>query len=832
MSDARKAAEGGSTGPGPFVPSERLEDAALLTGRGQFADDLPTKPGTLHAAVLRSAQAHARLRCVDVRPALRLPGVRAVLTSEDVMRWSRPLGAALKLPVRQWVLAHGSVHYVGEPIAVVLAESRYLAEDALDRIVVEYEPLPAVPSIARALSSSAPRAHAELSSNVVADRQFRYGDPETAFATAAHRVALTVEYPRNIATPIECGVVLAEHFPSAAADAGPGSYEVMSNFMGPMSLHTVMAMALQVPGNCLRLRYPRDVGGSFGTKQSLFSAVVLMCLAARKAGAPVKWVEDRREHLTAATSATARSTEIAAAVASDGRVLALSYDQVDDVGAYLRAPEPATFYRMHGCLTGAYDIAHLRVRNRIVLTNKTPTGLVRGFGGPQVYFALERLMQRIATQLGLDPIAVYRRNFVPREAFPYRAAAGALLDSGDYALTLAQALQHAKLDALRARQAALRARGQLYGIGFAAVVEPSLSNMGYVTTALTAEQRQQAGAKNGAITAVSVQVDPMGGLGVCIDSMPAGQGHRTVCAQILATVFGVQPEDVVVRTELDTAADAWSIAAGNYSCRFAPAVAGVTYLAALRLRDRLAQACAPLLACPPEDVVFVRGQVRVRDGSAALPFARAVASLHWAPALLPAELTPQFRETVFWTPDPLTAPDDGDRVNSSAAYGFVFDICALVIDRATAQVRIEQYVTAHDAGRILHPALANGQIDGGFAQALGAALYEELRYDEAGGFLAASLTDYPLPLAADVPPPVIVHTESPSPFTPLGAKGIAEGNSMSTPVCIANAVADALSTLPHASAIPELRLPLTPTKLAELIARGEGTWPGTEEGSR
>ena len=801
----------------------RLEDAALLTGRGEFADDLPTKPGTLHAAILRSQHAHARIRSVDTSAVLGMPGLRAVLTAADVRRWARPLGAALKLPVQQSVLAEQSVHYQGEPIAVVVAESRYLAEDALDGIVVDYEPLPAVTTIEQALDPQSRRTHFGLSSNVVSERAFCYGEPAAAFANAAQRVRIEIDYPRNVATPMECGVVIAEHFPATESGDEPGSYEVTANFMGPMSLHTVMAMSLGVPANRLRLRYPRDVGGSFGTKQSLLSAIVLMCLAARKAGAPVKWVEDRREHLTAATSATARSTAIEAAVADDGRVLALAYDQVDDVGAYLRAPEPATFYRMHGCLSGAYDIRHLQVRNRAVLTNKIPTGLVRGFGGPQVYFALERLMQRIAMRLGLDPLAVYRRNFVPPESFPYRAAAGALLDSGDYPKTLAAALLAARIDELRARQQAARARGELYGIGFAAVVEPSVSNMGYVSTALTVEQRRSAGAKNGAISSASVQVDPMGGLLVSIDSMPAGQGHRTVCAQLVAGVFGLRPSDVVVQAELDTHQHAWSIAAGNYSSRFAAAVAGVAYLAAVRLRDRLARACAALLGCTPADVDFVDGQVRSRAHEGrALSFARGAGSLHWAPALLPAGETPQFRETVFFSPEPLAAPDECDRVNSSAAYGFVFDVCAVRIDRATARIHIDRYVTAHDAGRLLHPALANGQIDGAFAQALGAALYEELRYDEAGAFSCPSLAEYLLPLAGDVPSPTIVHTESPSPFTPLGAKGIAEGNSMSTPVCIANAVWDALSALPHFKQISELRLPLTLSQIAERIAEGEG----------
>ena len=279
-------------------------------------------------------------------------------------------------------------------------------------IRVEYRALPAVVEIEHAVGADAPVLHEAVGSNVVSERNFRYGDPESAFAQAPHRVALTVHYPRNSCTPIECGVVVAEHL------SGNEGYDVLSNFMGPFSLHAVMALALQVPGNKLRHRVPRDSGGSFGVKQAVFPYVVLMCLASRKAGAPVKWVEDRLEHLGAATSATARLTRIDAAVDADGRVQALRYDQCDEVGAYVRAPEPATFYRMHGALTGAYDIPNLAVRNRVVVTNKTPTGLVRGFGGPQVYFALERLMDRIAVELGLDAFERAAPQLRARRAVP------------------------------------------------------------------------------------------------------------------------------------------------------------------------------------------------------------------------------------------------------------------------------------------------------------------------------------------------------------------------------------------------------------------------------
>ncbi|MEW5890025.1 MAG: molybdopterin cofactor-binding domain-containing protein [Pseudomonadota bacterium] len=790
-------------------PLERVEDAALLTGRGRYADDLGVKPGTLHAAVLRSPHAHAILKAIDSSRAQTSRGVRAVLTGEDVRRWSQPFVVGVKQPMEHWSLAVDRVRYVGEPVAVVVAENRYAAEDALDLIRVDYEPLAAVVSVEQAIREDAPLLHPAVGSNVVSDRSFRYGDPETAFDRAPHRVRLTVHYPRNSCTPIEGGVVIAEYLP------GEEGYEVTSNFMGPFSLHAVMALALRVPAARLRHKSPRDSGGSFGVKQSVFPYVVLMCLASRKAGAPVKWVEDRLEHLTAATSATGRLATIEAAVESDGRIVALAYDQFDDVGGYLRAPEPATFYRMHGCLTGAYAIPNLTVRNRVVLTNKTPAGLVRGFGGPQVYFALERLMQRIAVELKLDPLEIYRRNLVPPEAFPYRAAAGALLDSGNYPAALKLAEHEGGLAELKRRRDEARAQGRLYGIGFAAIVEPSISNMGYITTALTPAQRAKAGPKNGAIASATVSIDLLGSVSVVVASAPAGQGHMTVCAQVAADVLGLKPEDITVNVELDTQKDAWSVAAGNYSSRFAGAVAGTVHLAATKLRDKLARIAAHQLGVAPQDIAFAGGEVFPRSApERAIPFARAASSAHWAPALLPQGESLGLRETVFWTPESLAAPDEQDHINTSAAYGFAFDICAVEVDRDTGRVRIDRYVTTHDAGKILNPALADGQIRGAFAQGVGAALMEEFRYAADGGFQSGTFADYLVPTACEVPEPLILHMETPSPFTPLGAKGLGEGNNMSTPVCIANAVADALSPIGDVS---DIRLPLTPAKVMGLI---------------
>ena len=799
--------------PAPHTgrPLERVEDAALLMGRGRYGDDLGVRPGTLHAAVLRSPHGHAELLKVDASAAIAAPGVHAVLTGEDVRRWAQPFVVGVKQPMEHWPLAVDRVRYSGEPVAVVIAEDRYLAEDALDLIRVEYRTLDVVMSIEDALDPGQCILHEKVGANIVSDREFNYGDVEGAFSQAQHTIATEVHYPRNSCSPIELGFVLAQWLPDEQG------YDVLSNFMGPFSLHAVMALALKVPGNRLRHQIPRDSGGSFGVKQSVFPYVVLMCLASRKAGgAPVKWVEDRLEHLEAAPAATARKTIIQAAVDEEGRVLALKYDQIDEVGAYLRAPEPATFYRMHGALTGAYDIPCLAVRNRVVVTNKTPTGLVRGFGGPQVFFALERLMDLIANKLQLDPIELRRKNYVRADQFPYQAAAGAVLDSGDYVGLTDMAVQAAARNGLEQRRQHFQALGKLYGIGCAAIVEPSISNMGYVSTVLTAEQRHRAGAKNGAITSATVAIDLLGSVNVTIASAPAGQGHMTVCGQVVADVFGLQPAQIAVNVEFDTAKDAWSVAAGNYSSRFAGAVAGTVHLAATKLRDKLARIAAGQFNCPVEKIGFAQGNIFNLDNPAQTqPFARLAASPHWAPALLPEGVEAGLRETVFWTPDILKAPDDQDRVNTSATYGFVFDICGLVVDPDTGSVVIDQYITAHDAGRILNPALADGQIRGAFAQGVGAALFEEFRYSADGNFQSGTLAEYLMPTACEIPDPTIVHLQTPSPFTPLGAKGLGEGNNMSTPVAIANAFADALRK-GHRD-IEDIRLPLTPSRVLDLL---------------
>jgi len=787
--------------------TRRKEDASLLSGRGRYADDLPVPVGTLYAHVIRSPHAHAEITRIDATRALAHDGVWAVLTGEDVRKLSDPFLAPVKTPVQQWSLAVERVRYVGEPVALVVAESRYIAEDAAELVDVEYAPLPAVIDPVAACEKSAPLLHLQAGTNEVSVREFRYGDTDAAFAHADRRIAMTTVFPRLSFTPIECYVVVAQH------NSAENSFDVTANFQGPFSMHPVMARALRVRGPKLRLRIPPDSGGSFGIKLSVFPYIVLMALAARVTGRPVKWVEDRVEHLVAASSGPNRVTQIEAAITNDGRVLALRLDQLEDYGAFLRAPMPGPLYRMQGAVTGAYDIAHVDVTNRVVLTNKMPASLIRGFGGPQLYLALERLMQRIAVELKLDPPEVIRRNLIPAQKFPYRTAAGALYDSGDYLRAVEIAAADGRLAELERRRDVARAQGRRYGIGFAAIVEPAMSNMGYLSTLMSKEAREKAGPKSGAVSMATVNIDPLGAVTVTADVTVQGQSHETVLAQIVAKELGLRPDDVEVILELDTAKDQWSIAAGTYSSRFASGTAVAAHMAAVQMRDKLKAIAAKQLNVLPDDVELAGGKIRSRSNpDNALPFGRVAATSHWSPVLLPESMAPALSETATWTPPELEPPSSDDRINTSLTYGFVFDMCGVEIDPVSYQVRVDRYVSMHDAGRILDEVIADGQIRGSFAQGVAAALYEEFAYNEEGAFLTGTFADYLVPTVSEIPDVEILHYESPSPLTPLGAKGLAEGNCMSTPVCIANAIADALG-------VADVTLPATPRRIHALLER-------------
>jgi 2-furoyl-CoA dehydrogenase large subunit len=768
-------------------PVPRKEDQALLTGRARFIDDLSTVPGLRFAAILRSPHPHARIVNIDVSRALALPGVYGVVTGAEVAELIRPVPNVLKTPIAYYPIAVDRVRYVGEPVAVAVADTRYIAEDACDLIAVDYEVLPAASDLKSATAPGAPILHDQSSSNVVSTRSFRYGDPDKAFAEADRVFEFDYSFPRYASTPIETYGVIA-HFERA-----PDRYTVWSNFQGPFVIQPLMAGALRVPGNRLRLITPPSSGGSFGIKQAILSYIVLLAAVSRKTGLPVKWIEDRTEHLTAASASSDRLGTIAAAFTRDGILTGLRFKNIANMGAYIRPPEPASLYRMHAASNGCYHVRNIAVDNELVVTNCTPVGLNRGYGGPQFYFALERIIEIAARELNIDPAELRRRNFVPADAFPYHAPAGAVFDAGNYEAALAELLRIADYEELKRRRDEAQKAGRLFGIGFAAGVEPSGSNMAYVSLAQTAEERGHADRKSGAYASAVISVDPSGQVTLRLCTTPNGQGHATVAAQIVADALGLHPDDIDVVTDIDTLTSAWSIASGNYSNRFAAIVVDAIAKSAQQVAQKIKLLAAEALDVQPEEIELIEGYARVRGNSnRGMPFRKAAARAHWDAAGLPENMVPGIFETAVISPPVLGAIDAQDRIASAATFGFVIDVAAVEIDAKTGALRIDRYASVHDVGTQLNPKIVEGQVLGGFVHGLGAALFEELAYDERGNFLSGTFADYLCPTAVEVPPVEIGHVQTSSPVNALGAKGMGDGSSMLTPAVLANAVADAL----------------------------------------
>ena len=784
---------------------ERLEDEALLTGRARFIDDIEPAAGLCHAAVLRSPHACADIIAIDVAAAEALSGVVGVLTPDDVASMSRPIGNMISRKLEYYPSAIKRVRYFGEPVAVVVAKDRYVAEDAVDLITVEYAPLPAVVRIEDALAPTATVLHEQFGSNVVHERSFRYGDPEQQFAAAHKIVSYKVDYPRVNSTPVETYGVVAEY------ERGRDRYTAWSNFQGPYALHPVMCDALGVRGHQLRLISSPSSGGSFGIKQGVYPYIVLMALASRKVGRPVKWIEDRLEHLAASSASSGRLTEIEGAFDADGHLLALRLRQTENVGAYLRPPDPAGLYRMHSTLSGPYRVRHIAVENKVVVTNQVPSGLNRGFGGPQFYYPLERMMDRAAHELGIDSVDMRLRNVVCTGEFPYDTTAGSLLESGDYERCIKIAAEKFGHERLSAERAEARRAGRHFGIGIALAVETSASNMAYVNLAMSHTQRMKALPKSGAAGRASVTMDPLGSVIVHIDSLPNGQGHRTVVAQIVADEMGVTPQDVEVVTELDTFGGVWSVTSGNYSNRFSTVVTSAVAAAARRAAAKLRAAAARDLGVPAESVQLLDGFASAAGArNEPVPIRRLASQLHWDSGNMPDAVESSIAEIAEFSPSTMSAPDAGDRMRSSLTYSFQCDLVAVEVEADTGRTHIRKYVSVHDAGNLLNPAVVDGQVLGGFAHGFGAGMMERIAYAADGTLLSGTFQDYLCPTAPELPNLEIFHWATASPNTTYGSKGLGDGCSMITPVALANAIADA-------TALENLTPPFLPGRLWELL---------------
>jgi 2-furoyl-CoA dehydrogenase large subunit len=549
----------------------------------------------------------------------------------------------------------------------------------------------------------------------------------------------------------------------------------------------------------------------------LYPYAALLCATARATGRRVRWIEDRHEHLLASSRASDRVSTFEAAVRSDGTVLSLRASIKDNVGAYLRAPEPASVVRLLSDFQGAYKPRSLEVDATCVLTNTAPTGLNRGYGTPQHYFCLERLIDEIAAELSLDPAAVRRRNFVEAGEMPFTTLTGGRYDSGDYPAVLRRALELARYDEQRRHQKKLRAEGKLIGIGIGAVIQGSTSNMGYVSVAEERATRTAPGflPKSGNQETARVTMDASGRVTVEIATLSQGQGHETVAAKIASDVLRVPAEQVRVENRFDSGSSVWSLASGSYSSRFAAMGATSVLLAAEGLKAKLSRIAGYLLEASEDDLDLTPEGFVVRGSpSRSVSLRRIAGTTHWDSGSLPPHIEAGLESSATFRFPGLEPPDAADRVNASGQYAFIVDVATVEIDADTGGIAVTDYVSVHDAGPILDAGIVEGQRRGGFAHGLGGALFERLAYDGDGVPLSQTLNDYTCPTAADMPKLTLDEIETASPFTPLGAKGCGDGSVAPAPVAIANAAADALRPLE----IAVDALPLEPAVIWAAIA--------------
>ncbi|MBI2160861.1 MAG: xanthine dehydrogenase family protein, partial [Candidatus Rokubacteria bacterium] len=733
---------------------KRVEDYRLLTGRGTYIDDHPPVGNLYHAAIVRSPHAHARILGYDLAAALALDGVVGAITGADVARHSKPFSVGVTAPVHYYCAATDKARFVGEPVAVVVARDRYTAEDAADLVQVSYEPLPAVVDPERALEPDAPVLHDAVGSNLANNRRLVYGDPDRAFRDADIVIRERFRFPKYGSTPIETYGVIARW------DALDGICTVWSNFMGPFIMHPLTARVLGLPDNKLRFIVPPDIGGSFGIKSLIYPYIALIALASKLTGVTVKWIEDRHEHLMASSTGTDRIAYRELAATKDGTILGMRFKWFDNVGGYIRSPEPGCSFRPTGNFVGPYRFQNLEVDASTVMTNKCLTGPNRGYACGHLYFETEGMMDRLADKLGLDPVEVRRKNLIPASSMPYRTPTGGLYDSGDYPKALDKALEVAKYAELRREQARARAAGRWFGIGLALAVDPSVSNMGYVATALDPQFRAKPEylPKSGAVDSATVKVDPLGRVIAILGTTPQGQGHQTIVSQIVADELGLAPEDVTVVDEMDTFTRVWSISSGTYSSRFGSVGTSAVALAARKLKAKLIEYAAHLMELPAGSLEFRDGAVRPRAGKGPSYSVKDLAGrAHWNTDSLPEGMEPGLQATAVFGFTVAKAVDAEDRVNSSNTYGFIAEVMAVEVDPDTAAITILRYVTVHDAGTIINPMIAEGQIYGGALHGLGGALYEELAYDEDGQLLTGTFMDYLVPTASEAPTIEIAH---------------------------------------------------------------------------
>ena len=766
---------------------KRTEDPRLLTGLGAYTDDRQVMR-VLHVAFRRSDQAHARIRSIDCSAARAAPGVVAVLTAEDLSAAVRPLVATSRMPnyypTPLLPLAQHKVRYVGEPVVGVIAQSRYHAEDALELIAIDYEPLAAVSDPEAAARSGAALLHEEAGTNVLVSREFKRGDVDAAAQSAPVRVKGRFRMHRKTALAIEPRACLAEY------EAGREALTLHSATQVPGIVRDALATALDIPGHQIRVVAP-DVGGGFGGKGSLYPEEIFVCAAARQLRRAVKWTSDRLEDLAASNQAFDEIVDAELALDADGRILALSADVIGDVGAYSVYPWTAGLepVQVVSFLPGPYRIQHYRARTRAVATSKAPTGPYRGVGRPISTFVMERLMDMAAARIGMDVKDIRLKNLVAAEELPYKVASGIVWDKSGFQECLNAACAAIGYGSLRAEQKEARAAGRWVGIGVACYAE--LTGIGSRISVAPGMP-----INTGTETAI-VGIDSTGAVTAAFGVAAHGQGLETTLAQIVAEHLGSRFDDIRVVQGDSSAVPGGT---GTYASRSMVLAGGAGTLAAQAVREKVLNAASHLLEASVADLVAEDGRVTVVGTDRSISFREVARAVYSELARLPAEARGELAATRTY--DPVFG------TTSAATH-----VATVEIDPETYEVRVERFVVAEDCGRLVNPLIVDGQVHGGVAQGIGAALYEEVIYDERGQVTTGSLVDYLVPSACEIPPMLVVHLESESPTTLGGFRGMGEGGTIGAPAAVANAVADALSPL----GIDINELPATPERLFRLI---------------
>ena len=765
----------------------RSEDARLLTGHGVFVDDIRL-PGMLHAAFVRASHAHAKLNSIDASAARAMPGVHAVYSAADMNRGLQITRLPMlvpnpysKLSRTQFALAQGEVCYVGEPIAIVVAESRYLAEDAAAAVMVDYEPLDVASDCRSAVKPGAPLAHLGAADNKAALFKVAYGDVAGAFAKAAHRFKEDLWHHRGCGHALECRGVLADLNPR------DGSLTVWSSTQTPHLEKRVLAQLLERHPDTIRVIAP-DVGGGFGPKAIFYGEAAAVAAAAVRLHRPVKWIEDRREHFLSTTQERDQYWSVEIALDSEAKLLGVRGTMLHDTGAYL--PWGVVMpYISATTVPGPYVLPAYALDVTVVYTNKVPTTPVRGAGRPQAVFAMERLMDRAAQTLGLEPAEIRRRNLIGPGAMPYavgltfRDGKPVVYDSGDYPVVHEQALKLSSYgDFPRRQQEALR-RGRYIGIGMGSYVE---------------------GTGLGPFEGVTVRVLDDGSVSVQTGAAPQGQGHKTMLQQIVADQLGVPPQSIHV-TLGDTAAMAMGV--GTFASRITANAGPSAMIAGQTVRKKILELAARALEADIADLELEDGRVEVKSGNRrAISFGDLARMAVGFPgfSFAPGQ-SPGLEHTAYFTPP-------------QAAYCNGVHVAEVEVDIETGRVSILNYSVAHDSGRLINPFIVDGQIQGGVAHGIGNALMEFMAYDENAQPLTTSFADYLLPSSCDVRNIQMAHTETPSPLNPLGVKGAGEGGTIPTAAAIAAAVENALQ--PFGVRISDA--PVTPAAIVAALRRVRG----------